>query len=202
MAKRQTVGMSIIVSAIISLVTFLYKCIIGVITASNILIVASMSVLLVFLCKMIFIKDLYQSRATKKRAYFFMALLAAAYGVLFLLFAVFKIGGINTAKQNTFSGWVGYLFIGFVILTFILSLINLTGALHREDIIFIGLKEMIFVSALADAVIIEEFLYKIILFNQNIPYMYYVDLYFPLGVGVLMLLIPVFMFIRFAKYVA
>lgn len=202
MAKRQTVGMSIIISAIISLVTFLYKCIIGVITASNILIVASMSVLLVFLCKMIFIKDLYQSRATKKRAYFFMALLAAAYGVLFLLFAVFKIGGINTAKQNTFSGWVGYLFIGFVILTFILSLINLTGALHREDIIFIGLKEMIFVSALADAVIIEEFLYKIILFNQNIPYMYYVDLYFPLGVGVLMLLIPVFMFIRFAKYVA
>lgn len=202
MAKRQTVGMSIIISAIISLVTFLYKCIIGVITASNILIVASMSVLLVFLCKMIFIKDLYQSRVTKKRAYFFMALLAAAYGVLFLLFAVFKIGGINTAKQNTFSGWVGYLFIGFVILTFILSLINLTGALHREDIIFIGLKEMIFVSALADAVIIEEFLYKIILFNQNIPYMYYVDLYFPLGVGVLMLLIPVFMFIRFAKYVA
>ena len=202
MAKRQTVGMSIIISAIISLVTFLYKCIIGVITASNILIVASMSVLLVFLCKMIFIKDLYQSRATKKRAYFFMALLAAAYGVLFLLFAVFKIGGINTAKQNTFSGWVGYLFIGFVILTFILSLINLTGALHREDIIFIGLKEMIFVSALADAVIIEEFLYKIILFNQNIPYMYYVDLYFPLGVGVLMLLIPVFMFIRFAKYVS
>ena len=202
MAKRQTVGMSVIISAIISLVTFLYKCIIGVITASNILIVASMSVLLVFLCKIIFIKDLYQSRATKKRAYFFMALLAAAYGVLFLLFDVFKIGGINTAKQNTFSGWVGYLFICFVILTFILSLINLTGALHREDIIFIGLKEMIFVSALADAVIIEEFLYKIILFNQNIPYMYYVDLYFPLGVGVFMLLIPVFMFIRFAKYVA
>ena len=131
-----------------------------------------------------------------------MALLALLYGALFICFAVFKIGGINTAKQNTLTGWVGYLFIGFIILTFFLSLINLTGALQREDIVFIGLKEMIFVSALADAVIIEEFLYKIVLFDKDIPFMYYVDLYFPLAVGALMVIIPIFMFVRFAKYEA
>ena len=61
---------------------------------------------------------------------------------------------------------------------------------------------MIFVSALADAVIIEEFLYKVILKYQGIPFMGLINNYFPLITAVVMLLVPLHMFKRFKNYEA
>ena len=188
--------------AIISLVSFLYKLGLGILSTSIILIVASMSTLIVCICKFIFWKKMNATREEKKKAYFFMMILALAFGVLFLLFAVLKVGGIDTASKNNFKGIIGYLFIAFVILMFVLSIINLKGALEKTDLMVIGIKEMIFVSALADAVIIEEFLYKAILKYQSIPFMGLINNYFPLIVAVAMLLVPLYMFNRLRKYEA
>ena len=131
-----------------------------------------------------------------------MMILALAFGVLFLLFAVLKVGGIDTSSKNNFEGIIGYIFIAFVILMFVLSIINLKGALEKDDLVVIGIKEMIFVSALADAVIIEEFLYKVILKYQSIPFMGLINNYFPLITAVVMLLVPLYMFKRFRSYEA
>ena len=186
--------------AIISSVSFLYKLGLGIISTSMILIVASMSTLAVCICKFLFWHKMNATRAEKKKTYFFMMVLALAFGVLFLLFAVLKVGGIDTASKNNFEGIIGYIFIAFVILMFVLSIINLKGALEKSDLVVIGIKEMIFVSALADAVIIEEFLYKVILKYQSIPFLGLINNYFPLITAVVMLLVPVYMFKRLRSY--
>lgn len=199
--KKSSMKRSVTFSAIITLIAFLYKVGLGVMSLSIILLVASVSTLLVFVCKVIFIKSITSTRDKKKKAYLFMGVLAASFGVLFLLFAVLKVGGIDTSKKLVFTGQLGYIFVGFLVLIFILSIINLRSALGKSDIVVTGLMEMTFVSALADLVIIEEFVYKLILYEQNIPYLDVVNEYFPLGVAVLMLLVPLFMFHRFRKYV-
>ena len=188
--------------AIISLVSFLYKIGLGVISNSMILIIASLSTAVVCACKFIFWKDMNADRKAKKRSYFFMMILALAFAVLFLLFAVLKVGGIDTSSKNSFKGIIGYIFIGFVIIMFVLSIINLKGALEKNDIMVIGIKEMTFVSALADAVIIQEFLYKTIPHYRDIPFMKLINSYFPLIIAVLMIIVPIYMFKRFKEYEA
>ena len=188
--------------AIISLVSFLYKIGLGVISNSMILIIASLSTAVVCACKFIFWKDMNADRKAKKRSYFIMMILALSFAVLFLLFAFLKVGGIDTSSKNNFKGVVGYIFIGFVIIMFVLSIINLRGALTKSDIMVVGIKEMIFVSALADAVIIQEFLYKTIPHYRDIPFMKLINNYFPLIIAVLMIIVPIYMFKRFREYEA
>ena len=188
--------------AIISLVSFLYKIGLGVISNSMILIIASLSTAVVCACKFIFWKDMNADRKAKKRSYFIMMVLALAFAVLFLLFAVLKVGGIDTTSKHDFKDIVSYIFIAFVIVMFALSIINLKGALEKNDIMVIGIKEMTFVSALADAVIIQEFLYKVIPHYRDIPFMRLLNSYFPLIIGILMLMVPIYMFKRFKNYEA
>jgi hypothetical protein len=97
---------------------------------------------------------------------------------------------------------IGYIFIAFVVLMFVLSIINLRGALTKSDIMVIGIKEMIFVSALADAVIIQEFLYKTIPHYRDIPFMKLINSYFPLIIAVAMIMVPIYMFKRLRHYEA
>lgn len=202
MKKKISAKHIAIASAAITLVSFLYKIGLGIISSSIILIVASISTLLVFVCKVIFIKFGNADKDKKKKAYFIMTILALSFGVLFLLFAVLKVGGIDTSSKNQFSGIIGLVFILFVILMFMLSIINLKGALQKDDLMVIGLKEMIFVSALSDAVIIEEFLYKVVLKKLNLPFMYQINSLFPLIVAIVMLSVPFFMFKRYKEYEA
>ena len=83
---------------------------------------------------------------------------------------------------------------------FVLSIINLRGALAKDDLMVTGLREVTFIAALSDLVIIEEFVYKMILEGANIPYLHYLNDYFPLLSAVFMLTIPLFMFHRYMKY--
>ena len=196
-AKRLT-----LVSAIVSLISFGYKMGLGILTMSLVLMVASLSTLMVFICKIMFVRNLTESREKKRKAYLIMAISAFFYALLFLLFAVLKVNGIDTSNQKTYEGIYGALFIGFILIMFVLSLINLRGALEKTDLMVIGLKEMTFVSALADLVIIEEFVSRIILQYQDVPYMETINSYFVLGVVGFMFLIPIAMVVRFARYKA
>ena len=90
----------------------------------------------------------------------------------------------------------------FIIAMFVLSIINLKGALEKNDLMVIGIKEMIFVSALADAVIIQEFLYKTIPHYRDLPFMRILNSYFPLIIAVAMIMVPIYMFKRFKDYEA
>ena len=196
-AKRLT-----LLSAIVSFISFAYKMGLGIMTLSLVLMVASISTLLVLICKVLFVRTLTMSRERKRKAYLGMAIATFGYGLLFLLFSVLKVNGIDTSNQNTYEGLLGSLFIAFVVVMFVLSLIKLRGALEKTDLMVIGLKEMTFISALADLVIIEEFVSRIVLRYQEVPYMATINSYFCLGVAGVMLLIPVFMVIRFARYKA
>ena len=187
-------------SMIVTLVAFLYKFGLGIASLSIILMVASVSTFLVLLCKFVFFRNLSSSREEKKKAYFIMMIASLAFGVVFLLFAVLKVGNIDIHKENNFSGVLSYIFIGFVILMFVLSIINLKGALAKDDLVLLGLKEMIFISALADAVIIEEFLYKTLKVIRKLPLMPLINSYFPLIVAIAMLVVPILMFRRYRSY--
>ena len=129
-----------------------------------------------------------------------MAILTSLFVITFLLFSVFKIGGIDITNQNRFEGWVAIVFIAFILVMFVLSLINLKGALDRSDLIVKGIREITFVSALADAVMIEEFVVRILKAYTSLPNLDLVSAYSPLAIGILMSLVPIFMFIRFARY--
>ena len=189
-----------LISAIISFLSFGYKLGLGIYTTSIILMIASISTLMVFICKILFVKNYTLTRDKKRKGYLGMAVASLIYSVIFLLFVVLKVNGIDISNKNTYEGLMGILFISFIFVMFILSLIGLKGALEKSDIIVTGLKEITFISALADLVIIEEFTYRTVMNYYDISFLEQVTNYFPLGVSVLMLLISVIMFIRFARY--
>ena len=193
--KRMTFLMSFI-----TLFSFLYKAGLGIMTLSMVLIIASISTLMVFICKILFVRNVLQTRERKKKAYLKMAISILVYSVIFIAFVVLKVNGIDISNDKTYEGWLGSLLIGFMLLMFILSCRGLRGALEKTDIMVIGLKEMTFVSALADLVIIEEFVSRIILEYKKIEILEFINSYFSLAVGILMAVVGIIMIIRFARY--
>lgn len=193
-----------IILAIVALVSFGYKLTIGVLATSLVMIVAAVPAFFIFVCKAAYAKNMNQTREEKKRAYFIMAIATAAFATIFVLFSILKVGGIDITNQNRFTGWIGLIFILFIILLFILSIINLKGALGKDDLVVIGIKEITFMSALTDAVMIQEFLYRVIkaYVDVKIPFFDTVNRFFPLAIGVLMILIPISMFKRLFSYEA
>ena len=161
--------------------------------------IASISTLLVFIAKVAFIKTATKTKVQKRKAYLVIAIVTLIYSVIFILFSVLKVFGIDTSNQKTYEGIWGALFIAFILLMFILSVIKLKGAFDKNDIILIGLKEITFVSALTDLVIIEEFISRIILQYNKLPNIVNFDSYFVLGISVLVILVPILMLIRWAR---
>ena len=200
MASKASLKKIVTITAIISLLSFLYKLSLGIITTSIILIIASVSTFLVFVAKVAFIKNITKTRAQKKKAYLVIAIVTLIYSLIFICFSILKMFGIDTSNQKTYEGVYGAIFIAFILIMFVLSLLKLKGALEKTDILVIGLKEITFVSALTDLVIIEEFVSRIILQYQDVPMMAQINSYFVLGVGVLMLIIPCVMLVRCIRY--
>ncbi len=196
-AKRNT-----LFSAIISFISFAYKFGLGIYTKSLVLIVASISTLLLFVCKITFVGSVLGTREKKKKAYFIMAVAALVYSILFIMFVVLKVAGIDITKKNNYEGWLGLLFIGFVLLMFVLSIIKLRGALEKDDLVFIGLKEMTFISALTDLVIIQTFISRIVLTFKDVPGLARLDEFFPLAIGIFITIISIKMLVRWSKYEA
>ena len=117
-----------IIMAIIALVSFGYKFTVGMIAMSMVMIIAAIPTFFVFLCKFLYAKNMDQSRSDKKKTYLFMFIFTASFSLLFILFSILKVGGIDISIENKFDGWVGLIFIFFIIAMFILSIINLKGA--------------------------------------------------------------------------
>ena len=187
-------------TSIITLISFLYKAGLGLLTRSLVLIIASISTLMVFICKITFIKNVLATRDKKKKAYLTMAISILVYALIFIAFVVLKVNGIDISNDKTYKGLLGSLLILFMLIMFILSCKRLRGALEKNDLMVIGLKEMTFVSALADLVIIEEFASRIILEYKQIGMLAFINSYFSLAVGILMVIVGIIMIIRFSKY--
>lgn len=187
-------------TSLITLFSFLYKAGLGVMTTSIVLIIASISTLMVFICKILFVRNVLQTRDKKKRAYLFMAISILVYALIFICFIVLKVNGIDISNDKTYDGLIGSLLIAFMLVMFILSCRGLHGALEKTDIMVIGLKEMTFVSALADLVIIEEFISRIILEYKEIEILIFINSYFSLGVAILMFIVGIIMIVRFFRY--
>ena len=200
MASKKKMQKLTFLSAIITLISFAYKATLSFLTMSMVLMVASVSTLMVFICKAIFVRNVLETREKKKKAYLMMALAVLVYSIVFIAFVVLKVNGIDISKEVPFDGLFGILFIGLLFILFILSVLGLRGALEKTDVMVIGLKEMTFVSALADLVIIEEFISRIILEYKKIKVLDIINSYFSLGVGCAMLLIAFIMLIRFFRY--
>ena len=190
-----------IVMAIVSLVSFAYKFTLGVLATSLVMMVAALPTLFVFFCKALYAKDMYKDQSYKMKTYFMMIIVTIAFSTLFIMFSIFKVGGIDITNKNRFTGWIGLLFIFFIIALFVLSIINLKGAINKNDLVYMGIKEISFVSALADAAMIQEFAYRVILkyVPFPIPFMDIVNKYFPLIVGAFMILVPLLMIKRLFK---
>ena len=187
-------------TALITLVSFLYKFGLGFLTRSLVLLIASISTLMVFICKIVFVRNVLQTREKKKKAYLTMAISILVYAFIFIAFVVLKVNGIDISNDKTYSGIIGSLLILFMLIMFVLSIKNLKGALEKTDIMVIGLKEMVFVSALADLVIIEEYISRIILEYKTIDILLFINNYFSLAIGILMVVVGIIMIIRFARY--
>ena len=200
-AKKKLKRMTFLMS-LITLFSFLYKAYLGVTTLSLVLMIAALSTLMVFICKITFVRYVLETREKKKKAYLGMAIAILVYSVIFIAFVVLKVNGIDISNDKTYEGWIGSLIILFMLIMFVLSCRGLKGALEKTDIMVIGLKEMTFVSALADLVIIEEFVSRIILEYKKIEILVFINSYFSLAVGILMVIVGIIMIIRFARYEA
>ena len=201
MGPKQKAKLFAFFSAIVSLLSFGYKMGMGIWNMSLVLIIASISTLMVFIGKIMFVKAITNTRDKKKKAYFGIFLATLIYSLVFLLFVVLQVAGIDISNDKTYEGWLGALLIAFMLIMFILSIINLRGALEKTDLMVIGLKEITFVSALTDVVIIEEFALRIYLqYQETNTVIETVHNYVPLGIAVLMILISLFMLIRFFRY--
>ena len=198
-AKKKMKRMTFLMS-FITLFSFLYKAGLGVMTSSMVLIIASISTLMVFICKILFVRNVLQTRDKKKKAYLKMAISILVYAFIFIAFVVLKVNGIDISNDKTYEGWLGALLILFMLIMFILSVRGLHGALEKTDLMVIGLKEMTFVSALADLVIIEEFVSRIILEYKKIEILIFINSYFSLAIGILMAVVGIIMIIRFFRY--
>ena len=71
-----------IIMALIALVSFGYKLTIGILATSLVLIVAAFPTLFVFICKALYAKNMEQSRAYKKKTYFWMMIATASFVVI------------------------------------------------------------------------------------------------------------------------
>lgn len=202
MAVKASTRKIVMLTAIISLVSFLYKLSLGIVNASAILILASVSTLLVFIAKVTFLKNATKSRAQKKKGYLVMAVVTLIYSLLFIFFSSLKAAGIELENERTYEGPLGAILIAIIFVMFILSLIKLRKALNKTDLAVIGLKEITFVSALADLVIIEDFVSRIILQYKEVEFMDKINGFFVLGVSITMLVIPLVMLVRFIRYKA
>ena len=199
--EKQKLKRMTALTAIISLISFIYKCGLGIYSMSLVLIIASLSTLMVFICKVAFVKTVNKSRAAKKKSYLAMTIATLIYCLLFICFIVLKIFDIDISSQKTYEGWLGILLISFMVIMFVLSIIKLRGALEKTDLMVIGLKEITFISALTDLVIIESFAYGIYLtYYETNEVLTRVNDFFPLGVGIMMLLGVLIMFIRYSRY--
>ena len=201
MANKKTMKIITFITAIVTLVSFLYKLGLGIYSMSLVLIIASLSTLMVFICKILFLKNVYNTRERKKKAYLRMIIASLIYTLIFLLFVVLKVNNIDISSQKSYDGWIGSLLIGIMLVMFVLSIIKLKGALEKTDIMVTGLKEMIYISALTDFVIIENYIYGMYITyrGENQVFMY-ITLFFPLAMSICMLITIVFMFIRYFKY--
>ena len=202
LSEKKKLKRSTFFTSLITLVSFLYKFGLGFLTKSLVLLIASISTLMVFICKVVFVKNVLQTREKKKKAYLKMAIAILVYAFIFIAFVVLKVNGIDISNDKTYSGLIGSLLILFMLIMFIMSCLKLRGALEKNDIMVIGLKEMVFVSALADLVIIEEYVSRIILEYKEIDILLFINNYFSLGVGILMVVVGLIMIIRFARYKA
>ena len=200
MGEKKKMKRMTFLTSLITLFSFLYKAGLGVMTTSLVLIIASLSTLMVFICKILFVRNVLQTREKKKKAYLFMAISILVYALIFICFIVLKVNGIDISNDKTYDGIIGSLLILFMLVMFILSCRGLHGALEKTDIMVIGLKEMTFVSALADLVIIEEFISRIILEYKEIEILIFINSYFSLGVAILMFVVGIIMIIRFFRY--
>lgn len=189
-------------SMLVTLGSFIYKAVLAILTLSMVLMVASLSTLMVFIAKLAFVRNYTKTRDKKKKAYLVMSIAVIMYSFIFIAFAVLKINGIDISNQNTYEPWLASLLIGFLIVMFVLSIIKLKSALEKTDITLIGLKEMIFISALADVVIIFEFITRTVLTYNDAPVMVIINSYVPLGVGVTMIATSAIMIIRYLRYKA
>lgn len=199
--EKQKLKRMTALTAIISLVSFIYKCGLGIYSMSLVLIIASLSTLMVFICKVAFVKTVNKSRAAKKKSYLYMTIATLVYSLIFICFIVLKIFDIDISSQKTYEGWLGILLISFMVIMFVLSVIKLRGALEKTDLMVIGLKEITFISALTDLVIIESFAYGMYLtYYETNEVLTRVNDFFPLGVSITMLLGVLIMFIRYSRY--
>ena len=199
--EKQKLKRMTALTAIISLISFIYKCGLGIYSMSLVLIIASLSTLMVFICKVAFVKTVNKSRAAKKKSYLAMTIATLVYSLIFICFIVLKIFDIDISSQKTYEGWLGILLISFMVIMFVLSIIKLRGALEKTDLMVIGLKEITFISALTDLVIIESFAYGVYLtYYETNEVLTRVNDFFPLGVSITMLLGVLIMFIRYSRY--
>ena len=186
----------------ITFISLLYKLLLVYFTMSLVLLIATIPTLIVLVCKVLYIKNVKRTRDKKKKAYYFMLICIFLYSLIFILFVVLKFNGIDISNDKTYNGWIGSLFIMLLIIIFILSILSLKDAVSKDDIMVIGLKEIAFVSALSDSVIIEEYISRIILEYKTFKVLETINNYYSLAIGIIMLCTSVIMFFRIIKYKA
>ena len=186
----------------ISLISFIYKMALAIIAKSLVLMIAALPTLFVYICKIIFVKNLFADKSKKKKSYLAIIIMTIIYETVFILFVVLKINGIDIAATKSLNGWLGLVMLLMMLVMFILSILGLKHSLEKSDIMVIGLKEITFIAALADTIFVVEFAYRIIQkYIEHYPRtLDTLANYYPLAVGIFMIIVSIKMINRYKSY--
>ena len=91
MAKKTTTKKIAFIMAMITLLSFIYKLVLAILTPTIVLYIAAISTLMIFICKILYAKYLTKTRDKKKKAYCFLVFLCAII--------IYRIGRIKYGKN-------------------------------------------------------------------------------------------------------
>ena len=157
-----------IISLIISIVVFFFEFVyMGLIRHSVIALVASLSVLAVAICKIIYVSRLASSKRSKRHGYFYMGIILLVISILFTFTQLTKIN-LDQAKDPSF--YVSIVIIIYIIINSIVAIVGLVEARRNKDYLKLGIKRVAISCSLMNTILV----YRIVLifFNIKLEYPY------------------------------
>ena len=157
-----------IISPIITAFVFFYELIyLGIIYKDIVSIVTSISVLMVFICKVIYVSRMASSNRTKRRGYLYMGILLF---IISIIFSVAQVTKVRLESDINYTFYLSIIIILYILITLIISFVGIINARRNNDYLRLGIKRISIASSLMNIIII----YRVILqfFNIKLEHPY------------------------------
>ena len=157
-----------IISPIVTAFVFFYELIyLGIIKNDVVALVTSISLFMVFICKVIYVSRLGSSKRSKRKGYLYMGIIMF---IISIVFSVAQVTKIRTNGNKDYTLLVGIVIILYVIINMIIAFIGLLDARRNKDYLKLGMKRISISCSLMNTIIIYRMI--LLFFEIELEYPY------------------------------